>query len=170
MVFPPTPVILHKSRIRDKEHIRIIHNPGLQAGIFWPACNLYFSLNGISYAQQQKHHLPSKFPSIINETEENQRKKHGDICSFTNISYFCTPKGEMALGTVNIRYHPKITQQQLLKTVRQREQRNISHLTYTFHTETKRKQCLRFVKLQERKPWLATMFRTRSAAQSARLT
>ena len=129
-----------------------------------------FSLNGIYSAQQQKHLLPSKIPSILNETEENQRKKHGDICSFTNISYFCTPKGEMALGTVNIRYHPKITQQQLLKTVRQREQRNISHLTYTFHTETKRKQCLRFVKLQEKRPWLATMFRTRSAAQSARLT
>ena len=63
-----------KLGVAEKEHIRLIHNPGLQAGIFWPAYNLYFSLNGISYAQQQKHHLPSKFPSILNETEENQRK------------------------------------------------------------------------------------------------
>ena len=132
LVFPPTPVILHKSRIRDKEHIRIIHNPGLQAGIFWPACSPpLFSLNGIYSAQQQKHLLPSKIPSILNETEENQ-KKHGDICSFTNISYFCTPKGEMALGTVNIRYHPKITQPQLLKPVLHQEQTQPS----AFHTIT----------------------------------
>ena len=58
-----------KLGVAEKEYIRLIHNPGLQAGIFLPACNPLFSLNGNFSAQQQKHHLLSK-TKILEYKEE----------------------------------------------------------------------------------------------------
>ena len=78
------------------------------------------------------------------------QKKSCKRLSYNKIFLTLHPvSGTHALGGQYLRYHPKITQPQLLKP----DGEAIKGPPNFYYTqETTRKQCLRFVKLQERRP------------------